>query len=126
MTQPPIPAGWYPNPDGTASTRWWDGTEWTAAVIAGSSEEQEEQRRRRKKELRPAWTALWLGIIDTCFSFGLGVLLGPLGLWFGIIGARRAKDLEAKGARRAAIAGIVLACIGTIMGLGWIAMANSL
>jgi hypothetical protein len=32
MTQPPIPAGWYPNPDGTPSMRWWDGTQWTDAV----------------------------------------------------------------------------------------------
>ncbi|HUO47402.1 MAG TPA: DUF2510 domain-containing protein [Acidimicrobiales bacterium] len=35
MTQPPIPAGWYPNPDGSPSLRWWDGRQWTEAVSVG-------------------------------------------------------------------------------------------
>lgn len=26
---PSIPAGWYPDPAGTARQRWWDGTAWT-------------------------------------------------------------------------------------------------
>ncbi|WP_205878795.1 DUF2510 domain-containing protein [Mycobacterium camsae] len=26
---PPTPAGWYPDPDGSPNTRWFDGTEWT-------------------------------------------------------------------------------------------------
>jgi hypothetical protein len=34
MTQPPIPSGWYPNPDGSPSLRWWDGSQWTEAVSA--------------------------------------------------------------------------------------------
>lgn len=31
---PTVPAGWYPNPDGTATVRWWDGTAWTDTVQA--------------------------------------------------------------------------------------------
>jgi len=34
VTPPPPPAGWYPNPDGTASLRWWDGGRWTEHVHA--------------------------------------------------------------------------------------------
>ncbi|HET7310433.1 MAG TPA: DUF2510 domain-containing protein [Mycobacteriales bacterium] len=26
------PPGWYPNPDGTPSLRWWSGLAWTADV----------------------------------------------------------------------------------------------
>lgn len=28
--RPVPPAGWYPDPGGTAASRWWDGTTWTA------------------------------------------------------------------------------------------------
>ena len=27
-----IPAGWYPDPESNARSRWWDGTGWTASV----------------------------------------------------------------------------------------------
>lgn len=26
---PPTPAGWYPDPDGSPNSRWFDGTDWT-------------------------------------------------------------------------------------------------
>jgi uncharacterized protein YxjI len=32
VTQPPPPAGWYPDPAGRAGTRWWDGQGWTDHV----------------------------------------------------------------------------------------------
>ncbi|RBY77920.1 scramblase [Blastococcus sp. TF02-09] len=32
MTQPPPPAGWYPDPAGTPGARWWDGGAWTEHV----------------------------------------------------------------------------------------------
>jgi hypothetical protein len=33
--QPSQPsAGWYPNPDGSGSYRYWDGAQWTNAVAA--------------------------------------------------------------------------------------------
>lgn len=27
--QPPTPAGWYPDPQGQAAQRYWDGSQWT-------------------------------------------------------------------------------------------------
>jgi hypothetical protein len=30
---PPAPAGWYPDPYGTAEQRYWDGTRWTDGTI---------------------------------------------------------------------------------------------
>lgn len=29
-----LPAGWYPDPDGTPRRRWWDGREWTEYTAA--------------------------------------------------------------------------------------------
>lgn len=29
MTSPSLPAGWYPAPDGSPATWWWDGQAWT-------------------------------------------------------------------------------------------------
>jgi Protein of unknown function (DUF2510) len=28
LTPPPALPGWYPDPEGTARQRWWDGTAW--------------------------------------------------------------------------------------------------
>jgi Protein of unknown function (DUF2510) len=32
MTTQAPPAGWYPDPAGTAARRWWDGQTWAATV----------------------------------------------------------------------------------------------
>jgi hypothetical protein len=37
MTTPPPPPGWYPDPDGGAGTRYWDGESWGPVVDIGSS-----------------------------------------------------------------------------------------
>jgi hypothetical protein len=29
-----VPAGWFPDPGGTATLRWWDGTKWTTDLRA--------------------------------------------------------------------------------------------
>lgn len=34
---PIAPAGWYSNPDGSPSKRWWSGTAWTDAVSVDPS-----------------------------------------------------------------------------------------
>ncbi|HET7490077.1 MAG TPA: DUF2510 domain-containing protein [Acidimicrobiales bacterium] len=46
-----MPAGWYPNPDGSPGMRWWNGTEWTAQVTGPQAYPgvgAPQQQRRRK------------------------------------------------------------------------------
>ena len=31
----PVPAGWYPDPEGGAAPRWWDGSRWAPAAPPG-------------------------------------------------------------------------------------------
>src|SRR5690554_687559 len=37
---PTVPAGWYPDPWGSASQRWWDGTAWTGNLYPQPEAEQ--------------------------------------------------------------------------------------
>jgi hypothetical protein len=39
MTTPSTPAGWYPDPDDSRGTRYWDGTAWTEPVAEPTAEE---------------------------------------------------------------------------------------
>jgi hypothetical protein len=54
--------GWYPNPDGTATTRWWDGTEWSDRVTADPPLPEHLVVRLRAPEGTSPWTA-WIGVL---------------------------------------------------------------
>jgi uncharacterized protein DUF2510 len=41
-----VVAGWYPDPAGSASSRWWDGTRWTESTMAPNSTSNQQ----------PGWT----------------------------------------------------------------------
>jgi uncharacterized protein len=49
MSTPPAAAGWYPDPQGTGSYRYWDGARWTDALSsaippAGPTTERDDRR----------------------------------------------------------------------------------
>jgi membrane protease YdiL (CAAX protease family) len=112
------PAGWYPDPWGLASLRWWDGTAWTG--YAGASDGPLSSARRRARgwfpprdnhdgALRGGGIALAGFVAANVASLGLGLLAiaagasvhsieviaaGQFGLWGGffvacVVAARR-------------------------------------
>lgn len=51
------PAGWYPDPAGGPSRRWWDGSGWThdlEGAGAGTAPAQQQQREQQQGEQQPA------------------------------------------------------------------------
>jgi len=51
------PAGWYPDPAGGPSRRWWDGSGWThdlEGAGAGAAPAQQQQREQQQGEQQPA------------------------------------------------------------------------
>jgi hypothetical protein len=106
------PPGWYPLRSVLEGAMcWWNGVSWTDRVIVPTASPKN----------RPGIVGLLVGLVDLGFMFFLmGVVLGPLGITFGIIGLRQ----EHHGRRGVAVAAVVLGLIGTLMGLVWIAMTS--
>ena len=112
----PVPAGWYPDPSGSAEQRYWDGTDWTDGVARGGVVTEEplpaegaddawDEWRDAHVDQRVEWPgptvamavagwvlAMVLGaigaVIATAAGFGpLGTLILAQGaLWIGMLG----------------------------------------
>lgn len=105
MNDAPLPpAGWYPDPEGGAGARYWNGTSWTAhvqeappaapapayaaypAYAAGPAAMGQPQGKA---------TGLWIGglvcgLISVLFC---PILLGPAGITLGAVAVRRGDKL---------------------------------
>lgn len=71
-----VPAGWYPDPDGKPSQRFWDGSDWTEQTrpllppTSSSDSTSDASHRRKSKVLIPIVVGLALALIAT-----LGIVL---------------------------------------------------
>lgn len=66
------PAGWYPNPNGSQTKRWWDGNAWapeTQAYVAGSYVGHAEKQKARPVVKWWAFSLLLVAAVGSCFIF---------------------------------------------------------
>lgn len=114
----PSDAGWYPDPEGVAAFRFWDGAAWTLHIKGGPA--RVAPPTAGAVHVAPmvgvprnglATAGLVLGIV----SLLLNVLLIPsiLGVVLGAVGASRAV-LRGGVGRARAITGIVLSALGVV------------
>jgi hypothetical protein len=110
---PRVVPGWYPDPAGGASERWWDGTAWTPQTRAQSVLTQPLGRPDVIKNTA-ATAGLVLGIVALLANTMLLVSLAAVVLC--AIGLNRAGQLVQAGygpvGRARAIWGLVLAALG--------------
>lgn len=77
MTDPAVsstPAGWYPDPAGSAQRRWWDGTQWTDTLETPYSSGATVQALKAPDGTDPNTPWIWLIVFLP--------LLPTLGLFF--------------------------------------------
>jgi hypothetical protein len=118
--------GWYPNPDGTPTTRYWDGTQWTAhTVIPPPGPYQQGPMVAGFPVAYPAPTngiataSLVLGLLGAVIEWGglLTLAAGVLAVIFGAVGIGRAGRTNQGHGR--AVAGLILGCIAIVAYIFW-------
>ncbi|MGD1012523.1 MAG: DUF2510 domain-containing protein [Acidimicrobiales bacterium] len=84
------PPGWFPDPSGVASLRWWDGARWTGYVMAGPGTQAafwagQARAAGEAEERMVVWAVrvVRLGVLSMCvfaaaFLVGLRVFAGDL------------------------------------------------
>ena len=120
------PAGWYPDPDGSARVRWWDGTRWTAC-IAPAPQGERRGPAGSWALLNPLTVAVGLAVLFFAFmaavSGGVGAFLVVVALAIvtvAIVALRRGR-LQAFGlsgrrqAKWALIGGAGLLVLGSVV-----------
>lgn len=52
-----VVAGWYPDPAGSALSRWWDGTRWTESTMAPTGPANQQPGWAPSAQQAPGWPA---------------------------------------------------------------------
>lgn len=122
MAQLP-PAGWYPDPDGGAAPRWWDGRQWSAAPVESGGAQPAPRGDSRATRIVVAATVgggvLFFALVGAATG-GVGGFLsfvGLSGLVIGIVALVRG-GIAALAIRNRALGGAVLAAGLVVMFTG--------
>jgi hypothetical protein len=118
MTAP----GWFPNPDGTPSQRFWDGRGWTDQVHPNAIQSPAGYAMPVQMIVPSnglATASLVLGLIGAIIEWGglLTLTAGVLAIIFGAIGIGRSHQFGHGHGR--AVAGLVLGIIAIVAYLFW-------
>jgi hypothetical protein len=73
------PPGWYPDPSGGPSQRYWDGTRWTDAFLPAAAEQPTATQPVSSSpaaSVRTAWyDQTWVLVLSLLFCFPIGLVL---------------------------------------------------
>ncbi|MGW4482054.1 DUF2510 domain-containing protein [Rhodococcus triatomae] len=99
MTQHTPPEGWYPDPNGAPTQRWWDGSRWTDATMPHEKHQyQQDPHQASPGTTRNGFgiTSLVLAIVGVVFGLVpltgfIALILGALAVLFGLLGFSRVR-----------------------------------
>ena len=125
MSTPTVPAGWYPDPEGGAQLRYWDGGQWTAGIApTPPAVPPAAAALPAKRGGFPgiALVAFFFGIMTFYAGFGpydlpmfAAIIFGAIGILLGLLGRQIARD-TLRGKVLAASA-LVLCFLGVILSM---------
>ena len=79
-TQQAFPAGWYPDPHGSPSQRFWNGAEWTSHFTAPAPQVQFVAPQPVVSTRDPLTTAGWVtAILMPIVGFIIGIIMAARG-----------------------------------------------
>lgn len=120
MTTPPAtPPGWYPDPSGPGSQRYWDGSQWTGQTAplagAGMAAGGPIPPGSRTEPL-----AIWSLVLSLAgILCGVGAIAGVVCGHLALSGIKR----NGTGGRGLAIAGLVIGYLVILLTIGLVALA---
>ena len=125
------PPGWYDHPEQSGVQRYWDGDQWTderrkepdsASPSPTTADDRSTRNGIATAGMICAVVGSLFGTIPILFAYAL--ILGLLGISFGIAGGRKIKRGETQRGKGMARTGIVVGVVAVVLGFVGAAIVN--